>query len=76
MCAFAGVYLSDDLLTLIQVISFFFHRIVFVLSRWSDIAAQLPGRTANCVKNKWHGSKKIRRAGIMVANGTKKKETA
>lgn len=28
---------------------------------WAKIAAELPGRTANCVKNKWHGSKKLRR---------------
>ena len=37
---------------------------------WAKIAAQLPGRTANCVKNKWHGSKKIRRAGIIGASTT------
>lgn len=37
-------------------------------TRWSQISAQLPGRTANCVKNKWHGSKRIRRAGIIGAN--------
>ena len=36
-------------------------------NRWSQISAQLPGRTANCVKNKWNGSKKIRRAGIIGA---------
>lgn len=41
-----------------------------LLNRWSQISAQLPGRTANCVKNKWHGSKKIRRAGIIGATTT------
>lgn len=29
--------------------------------RWSEISDQLPGRSSNDVKNKWHGSKKIRR---------------
>ena len=41
---------------------------------WSKIAAQLPGRTANCVKNKWHGSKKARRAGLI--GGTAANEPA
>ena len=40
---------------------------IYSLCRWSQISTQLPGRTANCVKNKWNGSKKIRRAGIIGA---------
>ena len=42
----------------------------FAFCRWSQISTQLPGRTANCVKNKWNGSKKIRRAGIIGATAT------
>ena len=46
-------------------------------NRWSQISAQLPGRTANCVKNKWNGSKKARRrAEIIGATATAAKATA
>ena len=46
--------------------------------RWSKISAQLPGRSSNDVKNKWHGSKRIRRAGIIgatTATTTKRRKT-
>ena len=48
------------------------------IHRWSKISAQLPGRSSNDVKNKWHGSKRIRRAGITgatTATTTKRRKT-
>lgn len=46
--------------------------------RWSEISDQLPGRSSNDVKNKWHGSKRIRRAGVIgttTATTTKRRKT-